>query len=182
MSDAVNPYAPPTAHVADISGADSEAEAIRLEHVKHESSIKSVGTLYYIGGVATAIAMLSFLFAGVFQQGMASLMLLVVYGVLAIVSFVAGYGVRRLAPWARIVTIVLACIGLLGFPVGTIINGYILYLVLSAKGKRIFAPDYADIIAATPQIKYRTSLVVWVLLGIILLGIVAAIAIPMLTR
>ncbi len=55
---------------------------------------------------------------------------------------VVARGVRKLAPWARITTIVLAAIGLLGFPVGTLINGYILYLMLSKKGKRIFEDDY----------------------------------------
>jgi hypothetical protein len=67
---------------------------------------------------------------------------------------------------------VLAAIGLLGVPFGTLINGYILYLLLSHKGQRIFAADYPEIVAATPHIKYRTSAAVWVLLGLVALLIV----------
>ena len=54
MSNATSPYAPPTARVDDVSeSANPEAEAIRLAHIKHEASIRSVGILYYIGSAAT---------------------------------------------------------------------------------------------------------------------------------
>jgi hypothetical protein len=85
-------------------------------------------------------------------------------------------------PSARVAAIVFAGIGLLGFPIGTLINGYILYLLLSQKGRRIFQPDYAHIVAATPEVKYRTSIVVWIILGIFLLGILAAISLPFVMR
>lgn len=102
-----------------------------------------------------------------------------VYLALGILLIATGRGVRRLQPWARTVAIVLSCIGLLGVPLGTLIHGYFLYLLLSAKGKRIFEPDYAAIFAATPHVKYRTSIVVWILLGILLLAVAAAIVVPM---
>lgn len=185
MSVEVNRYAPPKANVADVVSVGSEAELIRSEHVKHEASVKSIGTLYYIGGVILVLAAIG-LVAALYidsssepQLGLLTVML-AIYAVFGIVSFVLGYGLRRLAPWARIPTVIVACIGLLGFPVGTLINGYILYLVLSEKGRRIFEPDYAEIVAATPHIKYRTSIVVWIVLAILILGIVAAIVIPML--
>ena len=72
----------------------------------------------------------------------------------------------------------LSAIGLLGFPIGTLINGYILYLFLSKKGRTIFAPAYQDVIAATPHVKYRTSIVIWIflalLVGLILFAAVGA--------
>src|SRR5690606_39569288 len=89
---------------------------------------------------------------------------------------------RALKPWARIAGIVMAILGLFGFPIGTLINGYILYLLLSQKGRRIFQPDYAHIVAATPEVKCRTSIVVWIILGIFLLGILAAISLPFVMR
>jgi hypothetical protein len=92
----------------------------------------------------------------------------------ALMLFVAR-GVRQLRPWARTTTIVLAAIGLLGFPMGTLINAYILYLMLAKKGKRIFEDDYKDIIEATPHVKYRTSIVVWIVLGILLLAFIGLI-------
>jgi hypothetical protein len=62
---------------------------------------------------------------------------------------------------------------------GTLINGYILYLLLSAKWEMVFSAEYRDIIDATPHIKYRTSILIWMLLGIIVAAIAAVIIIPM---
>jgi hypothetical protein len=93
------------------------------------------------------------------------------YLVLGVVSVVVAWGVRRLRKWAAGASIVLSAISLLGFPFGTLISAYILYLLLSAKGRRIFAADYADIVAATPHVKYRTSIAVWIALGAIVLMI-----------
>jgi hypothetical protein len=36
----------------------------------------------------------------------------------------------------------------------------------------VFSPEYQAVIAQTPQIRYRTSKVVWILLGLVLLIIV----------
>lgn len=171
-----NPYAPPTAEVADITGGDPEAEAIRREHIKHEASIRSVGILYYLGGVLMALAAILFVFG--FASTSIAIGFAGIYAVLALLSLAVGYELRALKPWARIAAIVFAVIGLLGFPLGTLINGYILYLLLSQKGRRIFQPDYLHIVAATPEVKYRTSVIVWIVLGVILLGIIAAITLP----
>ena len=177
MSAAANPYAPPRAHVDDVAQANSEAEEIRQEHIKHEASIRSIGILYYLsGGMLTVLAVV--LAAGLFASKSDPLMvgLTLLYLVLGALMLFVARGVRKLRSWARTTTIVLAAIGLLGFPVGTLINGYILYLMLSAKGKRIFEDDYKDIIAATPHVKYRTSIIVWIVLGILLLAILGIIA------
>jgi len=67
--------------------------------------------------------------------------------------------------------------------VGTLINGYILWLVLSKKGRFILSKDYAAIVAATPHVKYRTSpwILVWIVVGAILLMILIAVLYPMLS-
>jgi hypothetical protein len=183
-STAINPFAPPKAHVADIETANSDAERIRREHIKRETSIRSVGILYYIGGVFMVLAgigLSAVLITGPGtasqEPGMAFLYIIgPVYLGLGVLSLAVGRGLRKLRPWARLVTIVLSAIGLLGFPVGTLINGYILYLVLSAQGKRVFEDDYPAIIDATPDIKYRTSAVTWAVVGLMILGFVALIA------
>ena len=184
MSAQINPYAPPAAHVADIgSGADPHAEAIRQEHIKHETSVRSVGTLYYLGGFLMLIGAISLLALGFMgQDTQFGFLVGSIYLILGALSLVLARGIKQLKPWARTTSIVLSAIGLLGFPIGTLINGYILYLMLSGKGKRIFEPDYPAIIAATPHIKYRTSIVVWILVALLLIGVVAAIVIPMLNR
>jgi hypothetical protein len=51
----------------------------------------------------------------------------------------------------------------------TLINGCILYLLYSKKGSTVFLEPYQRVISATPHVKYRTPLYVWILLGIFLL-------------
>lgn len=70
----------------------------------------------------------------------------------------------------------LACIGLLGIPVGTLINAYILWLLFSKKGKRVFSVDYQRIIAETPHIKFRTPIFAWVVLAVLIAGLVVLVA------
>jgi hypothetical protein len=182
MSAQANPYAPPSARVDDVVNA-GPGEEIRREHIQHEASIRSMGMLYLLGGGLSLVASV-FGLAGSFAGEQTALItvLMTVYLALGILLIVTGRGVRRLQPWARTIAIVLSCIGLLGIPLGTLINGYFLYLLLSAKGKRIFEPDYSGIVAATPHIKYRTSTVAWIVLAILVLGVAAAIVVPMLGR
>jgi len=154
---------------------NSAAEQIRTEHLKHEASVKSIGLLYYLGGVGVtlaAIVTLSMIDQG--QGGALAVGPAIFLILLGIFQFWAGTGLRRLRPWARIPTGILSVIGLIGFPLGTIINGYILFLVFGKKGKMVFSEEYRAVIEQTPHIKYRTSIVVWVLLGLVLLFIAIA--------
>ena len=90
-------------------------------------------------------------------------------------SVVVGWGMRMLWAWARTPAIVLAAIGLLGFPIGTLINAYILWLLASRKGRMVLSTEYAAIVEATPHVRYRTPIVLWIALGLIVLSLVAAI-------
>jgi hypothetical protein len=157
-----NPYAAPAAPVADV-GASAEAEAIRRAHISHEASVKAVGLLYYLGGVGVTLAAA----ASLLGARDASVTLTLVLIGLGVGQFFAGWAVRALRPWGRILGCVLSGLGLLGFPIGTAINAYILYLFLSKKGRTIFAPEYQAVIAATPEVKYRTSIMVWIFLALL---------------
>lgn len=174
----VNPYAPPRTRVDDVSGPVSEAEAVRREHIKHEASVRSIGTLYYLGGAFMIIGAVVLLTVALGARGDGSppivlaTVFVILYAALGVLSIFVARGIRQLKSWARTVATVLSIIGLLGVPVGTIINAYFLYLLHSSKGKRIFAPDYAAIVAATPFVKYRTSIVVWIVLGLLVLAVV----------
>jgi hypothetical protein len=176
MSQAVNPYAAPAAKVED-AGANPEAEAIRQAHISHEASIKAVGFLYYLGAAIAVIFGVGSL-AGVASGGEAAGLgaFMLAFGV---AGFFVGWGVRGLRRWGQVVGCVMAVFGLLGFPVGTLINGYILYLFLSKKGRTIFSPEYQDVIAATPHVKYRTSILVWIFLAIVLGLLLLAVLVPM---
>jgi hypothetical protein len=177
-SSSFNPYAAPAAPVEDVA-ANSEAEAIRRAHISHEASIKAAGLLYYLGGFLVTVAAIFTLFGP--QKGGGLLVALFLLA-LAVGQFLAGSGVRALRPWGRIVGGVISGIGLLGFPIGTLINGYILYLLLSKKGRTIFAPQYQQVIAATPHVRYRTSIVVWIFLALLIAVMAFGVLAPLLGR
>lgn len=63
-----------------------------------------------------------------------------IFFVLAIPSFIAGAGLLKRREWARIVTIILSCIHLLSFPVGTIVGGYSLWVLLQDQARPYFRP------------------------------------------
>lgn len=163
----------------------SDAEQLRKDHINHEASVKSVGWLYFLGAAALLLMAGFGLFASASRARPSSapeiILALVLLG-LAGLQIWAGIGLRRLSPWARIPSGILSGIGLLGFPLGTLINGYILYLLFSKKGAMVFSEEYRQAIQQTPHIKYRTSIVVWILLVLLLLliggGLVAVLLRP----
>jgi predicted nucleic acid-binding Zn ribbon protein len=158
----------------------SEAEEIRTEHIKHEASVKAVGFLYLLGGCLVFLGSLGILVTGVMaanRQGQTGELAAVIgmgvgMSLFGVLQFSTGLGLRRFRPWSRVVAALFSGLGLLGFPFGTIINGYILYLLLSARGKMVFSAEYQEIIEQTPEIKYRTSIIVWIVLAIVVLLVV----------
>jgi hypothetical protein len=192
--DSVNPYAAPAdaAVISGPTGSGSEAEAIRRQYLKHEASIKSIGTLYMIGAVlliplslfligGSVVAMRTRQELGPLESGF-GIVFGVVCAVLGAVQLALAIGLRRLRTWARWGATAFATIGLLGFPVGTLINIFILYLLLSKKGAYVFSAPYQQVIAATPHVKYRTSRVVIVVLLLLLAVIIAAIVIATVSK
>jgi hypothetical protein len=61
--------------------------------------------------------------------------------VLGCAWIIAGIGLLKLRPWARILQIVLAIFGLLCFPLGTAFGIYALWVLLSAEGAAVFPPQ-----------------------------------------
>ncbi|MDX1927172.1 MAG: hypothetical protein SFV81_11680 [Pirellulaceae bacterium] len=178
-ADAFNPYAPSPSAMSSAVPAEGD-EATRKAHLSHEASIKSIGVLYLLGAIIGFLLTVVYLVGGVAAfvtpsrnpgEGALAGAVLIVVGILAgafaTVQFILAQGLRSLKPWSRIGGVVLSCIGLLGFPIGTLISAYFLYLLASQKGVYIFSPEYARVIAATPHIKYKTSIIVWILLGIL---------------
>ena len=149
-------------------------QELRQSHIKHEASIKSVGILYYFAAVGAPLAGIAVLFeentmvVGKFIIGPLLILLGIAY-------FKSGGWIKNLNTKARTPTTILACLGLLGFPLGTLINAYILYLIHSQKGKFIFSEEYKAVIAATPEIKHKTSPIIWGLLIVLGLFILLAI-------
>lgn len=92
-----------------------------------------------------------------------------------IFQLMVGLGMRKVKPWVKIPATILAVLGMLNVPVGTLLSLYILYLLHSSKGKIVLAESYQQVIAQTPEIKYKTSIIVKVLVVILLLVIALAI-------
>ncbi len=178
-SEPANPYAPPMADVNLVAGgAPSDAEAIRREHIKHEASLRSFGGLYLFGGVGMLLLALSFvaMATGGNEEPAVGWVATGVSLALAAAYSWVGAGLRRLDRRVRLGASLLAAISLLSFPIGTLLGGYLLYLIHGAKGQIVFGEAYPGIVAATRHIKRPTSLLTWGLLGaFILLGILLVI-------
>lgn len=171
-----NPYAAPQAQVLQ---ATPQAEVERTLHINTEATIKSVGVLYYLGAFALIMMGVASFSGRELEEGVSPQVMGAIFIALGAGQGVVGYGLRKLQSWARIPTVIFSCLGLLGFPLGTLINAYILVKLLGQQGKFVMTPEYRQIIEATPHVKRKTSIVVWVLLIlllIILIGIIAAIA------
>ena len=163
--------------------ATNAVEDIRKEHIKHEASVTSIGILYYLGGVAfTLVGIITFFSTGTPSSGGEAIILFFIFLLLGTCQLWVGYGLRRLRKWARIPTGILSGLGLLAFPIGTLINAYVLYLIFCQKGKMVFSDEYRAVIEQTPHIKYRTSIIVWIVLGLLLLLIAFAIFGAIVTR
>ena len=159
--------------------AHTPAEGIRKANLSHEASVQSIGLLYYLGGAIVlcvgGLTLVRFFSASGGSERASAVVVSGFLLALGAVQLWVGTGLRRLRKWARIPTGVLSGIGLLGFPLGTLINAYVLYLVFSQKGKTVFSDEYQAVIQQTPHIKYRTSVVVWILFALLVLIIGVAI-------
>jgi hypothetical protein len=66
------------------------------------------------------------------------------FGVLMVVlglpGLVAGYGLLKRKPWARMLAVVLGILGLVNFPIGTAIGVYTLLVLLQPTATEYFAP------------------------------------------
>ncbi|MEZ6034801.1 MAG: hypothetical protein R3C17_17035 [Planctomycetaceae bacterium] len=176
LNQEYNPFAAPTSGFEyPAAGVGGDAERIRTELISHEASIKSIGVLYLLGAVFGTLAGIFLTVTAVYamaQDGAQDAVVGLLAGIfitgLSLGQGFVGFGLRRLRGWTRIPVGILSGIGLLGFPVGTLINGYILYLIFSQKGSRVFAPEYQAIIQQTPHIKYQTSIIVKIFLVFLL--------------
>ena len=191
-----NPFASPLADAGTVVADDvevSDARRMRQKYLKHEASVKSIGTLYYFGFMICLLTGL-LIFAGVVRViaaegvGAAELSLLIgmcgFFFVIATLDFYVGWGLKRLDSRVRIVTGVLSALGLILFSVGLIafsissvvmiaafigalINAHFLYLLFSRKGTMVFSDEYREIIRQTPDMRFRTSWFGWVLVVVV---------------
>lgn len=182
-----NPYAAPLTTEAMVlpealtgAGDVAAAERVRRELLNHETSLKSVRLLFYAAGGSAVLVLLAMLIPAAKDAHagavLDALIVLVIWGLLAAMLLRTGYCLGALDRRCRWPVGIISGLGLLGFPVGTAINGYILYLVFSAKGRRVLSDEYKQVIRLTPHVKYRTAWWLWALLILFVVMIVLAIA------
>ena len=70
--------------------------------------------------------------------GLVGLVISVCVLLLSLPGIIAGFGLLRFRPWARILTIVLSALHLPGVPIGTAIGIYGLWVLLQAETERMF--------------------------------------------
>lgn len=152
-------------------------------------------------GIITVLAVLNFIAAlfglailvlalasdGKSESPMVDVMAGGFFAVLTAISVATGVGLWNLKPWGRVAQIALSCLGLLAFPVGTLVSGLILWYLFTPPAKVLFSGKRADQLTHAEVAALHTSaagastgiaIVVGLLIGVAMLGIVAAIAIP----
>lgn len=170
--DEFNPYAAPKAEVIT---QHTEAETIRRKHINHEASIKSVGCLYGVMAIAMVIILIT-IGSSLVSESLWAVGLILGLGLLAAA---VARGLRNLRRWAAVLAAVwsgiLIILGIPDLPQSSIpmvISAYVLWLMVSPKGLFVTSLEYQIVIAQTPHVKRRTSVLVWVLL-ILLLAILS---------
>ena len=153
MSGGDNAYRPPAANLEFADRSAPDAVAIREAHIGHERQLKSVGWLYALATAGTLAAGVSSLSKGSTEDAAVGVVMLAMS--LPCAFLVWAY--RSLSPMVRWVGTPMAVLGLLNIPIGTMISGLVLYLIWCKKGRRVLSPDYAAIIRAAPQVRYKSS-------------------------
>ena len=165
---AANPYAAPGSS-GSRGGSKKSAKALRRRYLKHEGEVRSLGLLYmFFGliGVLSAVAIVIMAIVGsqsIEALPMEGTLLVSLFAGLVLffsaLQFALGWFLNELQSWAKIVLTILLVIGLLGFPIGTAINAYFLWVLHSEKGRAIFTDDYREAVRLTPNIKPESGVI-----------------------
>lgn len=186
----LNPYAPSSIESSSASEPMS-SESVRCEHLPHEESIKSVGSLMIAGGVICGVLLVVTTFVAPFelaenvdgiwnQVPMRYVSMMLIYGCLGSVSIYCGRGLRNFTRGGRVIATIF-CLFLQFVPVvGNFAGIYGLYLLHGKKGRFIFSDDYRRIIAETPEIRYKSSFIVNAFASLLLIVFIGQIALLLL--
>ena len=104
-------------------------------------------TLFGIAGMAAASTSEPDAWVALPVLGITGSALAFVLITLSLPGIIAGVGLLKFKPWARIVTIVLSALNLMNFPFGTVIGIYGLWVMLSDEGSRLFNPAQPSVMS-----------------------------------
>jgi general secretion pathway protein G len=167
-------------------GISAQAEVPRPATLVRPGLITVLAVLNFIAAVGLGVTGLVIAFAGIRRDPFLIAVAVLFIGV-AVAHVVCGSGLLRLKPHGRILQLIFAFIGLLGFPLGTLVSILILVYFFSDGVKILFSgktPDQltdseAVILAQQPSMGIVLALIAAVgVIGIVVMGIVSAIAIP----
>jgi hypothetical protein len=82
--------------------------------------------------------------------GLTGTMLVAFLVLTSLPGLIAGVGLLRLRPWARILGIVVAILNLIHIPIGTAIGIYALWILLSRETEHLFSGSLLDFRAPAP--------------------------------
>ena len=124
-----------------------------------QQHVKILGVIHIVmGGLCVLIGlavMIAFLFGGALAAvgaahdpdaaiaapvlGLIGGVLFFLIAVLAVPGIIAGVGLLKYRPWARILTIVLSALHLFNVPIGTALGIYGFWVLLNSETERLFA-------------------------------------------
>lgn len=115
-----------------------------------DTHVKILGVIYIVAGLLMALLGL-FLFGiltgsgiisgdhtAMLTTGIIGTALALFFGLLSLPSIIAGFGLLKFRNWARVLAIILGVLHLFGFPIGTAIGVYTLYVLLNDKTTPLF--------------------------------------------
>ncbi len=63
----------------------------------------------------------------------------VVMGLLSVPALVGGWGLLKRRPWARMLVLIVSFLNLLNFPLGTLVGGYSIWVLMSDESRHILS-------------------------------------------
>ena len=112
-----------------------------------DEKLRILGTIWSVISILmmlVAIAMIALVAFGLFidylhWSDLGAFLSVGAYCVVTALAIAAGGAIKRRRPWARTTIIVLSIIVMFGFPIGTVIGGYSLWILLSDDAREAFA-------------------------------------------
>lgn len=138
---------------------------VREANLKYERRIRTAAAMYYfVSGLFVFVA-----FGAVVNGKFGALLMLP----LAAGIFIAAREIFRLRKRAKLAAGIVSGVGLLMFPIGTVIHAIVLYLVFCKDGRRVLSDEHGGVIERTPEIKCPIS---WIGAALLSAGIFVAFA------
>ena len=129
-----------------------------MEDARMKKHVTVVGAIHIGFGVLGLIGALAVFFALNFARQMAggdevgtmvlrflSLSLPLLIGFMSTLGLVGGIGLLSFQPWARYLVIVVAALGCLNIPIGTLKGVYSLWVLLQDETVKLFAPAAREV-------------------------------------